>query len=211
MKTATSIANLAEIMRINKRTVYKQRHDQDPAPSSLDLADWTTWAQRTGRRDIAARLAAALELPDITEDQTHQVLPAAPEARCAGGEKGQLSLDFKATAPETGKEAADRQHVAKTIRAEDQAKRERLELLQLERSLIPIEIFDRFIDSSAAYVLEAIGSVIWRELLPELDAITTQKRKAIRAAHDRGVMTIRANLAKDHKVLLHRLIMESLP
>jgi len=209
MISAKNVPHLAEIMRINKRTVYKQRHDHDPAPEGLDLAEWTAWAQRTGRRDIAARLAAALELPDPTPDQDRQVLPAAPDARCAGEEKGQLSLDFEDAAPGTGKEAAERQHVAKTLRAEDQARRERLELLQLERRLVPIEIFDRFIDESAAYVLEAIGTVIWREILTELDAMAPEKRKAIRAAHDRGVKTIRTNLAKDHRVLLHRLLSEA--
>lgn len=210
MKAASSNVHLAEIMRINKRTIYKQRREMDPAPASLELAAWESWAHRTGRRDLAARLGAAMELPEDQPPGTPQVMPAAPEARCAGEENGQLSLSFDAADPVTGKEAASRQHIAKTLRAEDQAKRERLEVMQLEGRLVPIEIFDRFIDQSAAYVLEAIATNIWRAILPALDAMKPAQRKAIRAGHDAGVQTIRHELAADHKVLLHRLLTEGM-
>lgn len=181
-----SVQALADILDVNRRRIAKWR--EEGAPQSLDVDLWRGWLRRTGRTKIADRIPD--QMPPLA-------ILAAPEAAAAAVPP--LPGSVEPATPALGPDATpgDQERFWRSQKWQEQALAARADRLVAERQLFPVAEVQALLAGQATAVVAALNDGVWRALLPLLDGVAPELRKALRKAHDTAVLDIRAHLARD--------------
>ncbi len=191
---------LGEAVGVGRRRVTKWR--TEGAPQTLDAQAWYDWLCSKGKSRYAKKLQASL--PDTTpifgreSAPREQGLPADGGAQGAHGEYEQGAL--------SDEESDLGLLELKKIKLQEDIVSKRQLRLKADNVLMHIDDFEKAIQLFGVHVVKSLGNDLWNEMRPVLDALSASDRRRLRAAHDRGVLSVRAGLSRSTRDVLMSLV-----
>lgn len=171
----STVAELAEIIGVNRRRISKWRADEG-APGDLVVATWVAWLRKTGRERQAKDLergAAKRRPPDEEQQQAAVALPEDP--------------------------ARWQKHDADTLKAREQALLARRQREVYEGRLVERADAERLFGALVAAVTAATRDGVWLAIRPMLGALPPDDQRAIRRAHDAAVRELQDDITQRYR------------
>lgn len=174
--TPKTDSELAALLGVSRRRIYKMRADTTPAPEDRDLLAWHTWLRATSRLAIAERLGKVLNPENAPV--TAAAAPTSAPVDDDGEVKTKAHWDL--------------------MRAKEQALAAEAARRRADRESVDVTDVRRVLAKIAATTVSELSESVWRGLRPHLDGLALTHPdllRSLRRQHDQAVIGVRATLA----------------